>query len=98
MKVYLLTLTFDSVDALLELFTYLKEGKLLRWNRNLLASFRVTALVRPVLLYNEASETSDLDSATTNERVTHLAVHEVNYLLSLNDIYSTALCQLLDEF
>lgn len=97
-KGILLALSSNSIDALLELLTYLEKRKLLWRNRDLLASLWITALIRSVLLYNEAPETSNLDPATTYEGISHLAVHEVNNLFSLNDIDATALCQFLDEF
>ena len=97
-KGILLALSSNSIDALLELLTYLEKRKLLWWNRDLLASLWITALIRSVLLYYEAPETSNLDPATAYESISHLAVHEVHNLLSLNDIDATALCQLLDEF
>ena len=94
----LLALSFNSIDSLLELLPDLEERKLLWWNRNLLASFWVTALICSVLLNDETSETSNLNPAAAYERISHLAIHEVNNLFSLNDIDSAALCQLLDEF
>lgn len=86
------------VDTLFELLTDLEERELLRWNWDLLTSLWVTAFVSTVLFHNEATEASNLDAAAINERVTHFSVHEVNDLFSLNDIDSTTLSQLFDEF
>jgi hypothetical protein len=91
-------LALNLVDTLFELLSNLEKWKLLWWNWDLLTSLWVTAFVSTVLLNNEAAEASNLDSAAVNERITHFAVHEVNDLFSLNDIDSTTLSQLFDEF
>jgi hypothetical protein len=88
----------DLVDTLLELLTDLEERKFLWWNWDLLASLWVTAFVRTVFLNYKATEASDLDSATVNERVTHFAIHKVNNLFSLNNVDTTALSQFFDQF
>ena len=92
------SLALKLVDSLLELLTDLEEGQFLWWYRDLLTGLWVTALISSVLFYNEATEASDLNSTTVNERVTHLAVHKVNNLFCLNNVDSTALRQFFDEF
>ena len=91
-------LAFYLVDALFELLTDLEEGEFLRGNWNLLTSLWVTAFVCAVLLNDEATEASDLDSATVNECVPHLTIHKVNNLFSLNNVDTTALSQFFDQF
>ena len=88
----------DLVDTLFELLTDLEERKFLWWNWDLLTSLWVTAFVCTVLLNYEATEASDLDSATVNERVPHFAIHKVNNLFSLNNVDTTALSQFFDQF
>lgn len=92
------TLLADLVDTLLELLSDLKEWKLLWRNRDLLTSLRITSLVSAILLDHEATKASDLDPTTVNERVTHLAIHEVNDLFGLNYVDLRALSQFFDEF
>lgn len=94
----LTSLALNLVDSLLELLTDLEKGQFLRWNWDLLTGLWVTSLVGTILLYDEATEASDLNSTTVNERVTHLAVHKVNNLFCLNNVDSTALSQFFDEF
>jgi len=92
------SLALNLVDSLLELLTDLEEGQFLWWYGDLLTGLWVTSLVGAVLLNDEATEASDLNSTTINERVPHLAVHEVNNLFCLNNVDSTALSQFFDEF
>lgn len=98
MRQELPSLALNLVDSLLELLTDLEEGQFLWWYGDLLTGLWVTALIGSVLFYNEATEASDLNSTTVNERVTHLAVHKVNNLFCLNNVDSTALSQFFDEF
>ncbi len=81
----------DSIDSLLELLTDLEEWKLLWWNRDLLSGLRITTFVRTVLLNHKAAEPANLDATTVYERISHLAVNEVNNLFCLHDVDLTTL-------
>ena len=62
------------------------------------SSHRSLGFVSLMLLNPEATGASDLDTATVNERVTHLAIHEVNDLFGLNYVDLRELSQFFDEF
>lgn len=89
---------YFAVDTLFELLTNLEERELLRWNWDLLASLRITSFVGAVFLNYKAAETPDLDTPATHERVTHLAVNQVNDLFRLNYADLRALSELLNKF
>lgn len=76
----------QTVDSLLELLANFEKRKLLWGHGYLLSRLWITPLVCSVLLYNEASESANLDATTADERIPHLSIYEINDLFGLDNV------------